>query len=135
MNRAVSILLFIFLASGVGVFTGSYYGGNPGQWAKIAEQLALRLGDLQFSRTDEYEADELAVKYTADTEMYPKGVAGFFIKLEDVQNRPKVPEFLSTHPSPDNRIENSDEVWKKIGSPVGEKFSGRYQEFKNALPE
>jgi len=115
--------------------TGLILGENPDQWAEIVAQLALGLGNLQFSRTDEYEADEFAVKYSSDTELYPKGVAGFFIKLEDEENRPKTPEFLSTHPSPDNRIEQIDEVWRNIGSPRGEKFTPRYNEFKKALPE
>lgn len=119
---------------GLQFLTGLILGENPDQWAKIAAELALGLGNLQFSRTDEYEADEFAVKYTADTELYPKGVAGFFMKLADEENRPKPPEFLSTHPSPENRIEKIDEVWKEIGSPPGEKFSQRYQEFINDLP-
>jgi beta-barrel assembly-enhancing protease len=112
---------------------GMILGENPEAWAKIAADLALGLGSLQFSRNDEYEADEFAVKYTADTELNPKGVAGFFIKLED-ENRPKTPEFLSTHPSPDNRIEQINNVWEKIGSPAGQDFSARYQEFIDALP-
>lgn len=115
--------------------TGLLLGEDPSKWAEIAADLALGLGQLQFSRNDEYEADEFAVKYTADTDLYPKGVAGFFIKLEDEQNRPKVPEFLSTHPSPDNRIEQIDATWKDMGSPSGEEYPELYQEFQNALPE
>ncbi|MCF8335443.1 MAG: M48 family metalloprotease [Bacteroidales bacterium] len=115
--------------------TGLLLGEDPDKWAEIAADLALGLGQLQFSRNDEYEADEFAVKYTADTDLYPKGVAGFFIKLEDEENRPKIPEFLSTHPSPDNRIEQIDAVWKDIDSPTGDKSPERYREFKNALPE
>jgi predicted Zn-dependent protease len=110
-------------------------GENPDQWAKIAADLALGLGTLQFSKNDEYEADEYAVKYSSDTDLYPKGVAGFFIKLQDEENRPKVPEFLSTHPNPGKRVEKIDEVWNDLGRPEGETFITRYQEFKNALPQ
>ena len=106
-------------------------GENPSQWEEIAADLALGLGTLKFSRDDEYEADEFAVKFSADTDLYPKGVAGFFEKLEG-SSRP--PEFLSTHPSPENRIEKIDEVWKSIGSPGGDTFVTRYQEFQNSLP-
>ena len=119
---------------GLQFLTGMLLGENPEAWAEIASQLALGLGKLHFSRKHEYEADKYAVKYSADTELYPKGVAGFFMKLED-ENRPKIPEFLSTHPSPENRIDKIDETWKNIGSPQGGEFPGRYQELKDALPE
>jgi predicted Zn-dependent protease len=113
---------------------GLILGEDPEAWAEIAGELALGVGTLKFSRDDEYEADEYAVKYSADSEFFPKGVAGFFEKLYDEENRPKIPEFLSTHPNPGNRIEAIDEVWKSIGSPSGSKFPERYQEFKNSLP-
>ena len=106
-------------------------GENPDKWAEIAADLALGLGNLKFSRDDEYEADEYAVKFAADTELYPKGVAGFFEKLE---GSPRPPEFLSTHPSPENRVEQIDQVWKNIGSPGGDTFATRYQDLKNSLP-
>ena len=106
-------------------------GENPDKWAEIAADMALGLGTLKFSRNDEYEADEYAVKFTADTDFYPKGVAGFFEKMEG-SSRP--PEFLSTHPSPENRVEAIDKVWNDIGSPPGDKYEARYQEFKNSLP-
>ncbi len=106
-------------------------GENPDKWAEIAADMALGLGTLKFSRNDEYEADEYAVKFTADTDLYPKGVAGFFEKME---GSPRPPEFLSTHPSPENRIEEIDNVWKSIGSPAGDKEETRYQEFQNSLP-
>mgnify|MGYP006290445639 CR=1 FL=1 len=112
---------------------GMILGEDPEAWAEIAAELALGLGNLHFSRNHEYEADEYAVKYSADSDLYPKGVAGFFEKLE-AENGSKVPEFLSTHPSPDNRIEAIDEVWKNIGSPPGEKYPDRYQQFINSLP-
>ena len=113
---------------------GLLLGEDPEAWAEIAADLALGLGALKFSRDDEYEADEYAVKYTADTDLYPKGVAGFFEKLYDEENRPKVPEFLSTHPDPGNRIDAIDEIWQSIGSPPGDKFPERYLQFKNSLP-
>jgi len=106
-------------------------GENPDKWAEIAASLAQGLGELKFSRDDEYEADEYAVRFTADTELYPKGVAGFFEKMEG-SSRP--PEFLSTHPSPENRIEEIDKVWKSIGSPRGDTNENRFQEFQNSLP-
>jgi len=106
-------------------------GEKPDKWAEIAADLALGLGNLKFSRDDEYESDEYAVKFTKDTEYYPKGVAGFFEKMV---GSPRPPEFLSTHPSPENRVEEIDNIWKSIGTPTGNKYETRYQEFQNSLP-
>jgi predicted Zn-dependent protease len=119
---------------GFKVLVSLIMGNNTELWAKILADLTVNLTELAFSRSDEYEADEYAVKYTSDTDLHPKGVAGFFIKLED-ENRPKVPEFLSTHPNPGKRVEKIDEVWNNLGRPEGETFTTRYQEFQNALPQ
>ncbi len=116
---------------GLQFITELILGENPEKWAEIAAALANGAAGLAFSRAHEYEADEYAVKYSADTELYPKGVAGFFEKLEGGS---RVPEFLSTHPNPGNRVDAIDEVWKNINSPDGEKFPERYQEFINSLP-
>ncbi|MFO8236272.1 MAG: M48 family metalloprotease [Bacteroidales bacterium] len=113
---------------------GLILGEDPEAWAEIAADLALGLGNLKFSRDHEYEADEYAVKYSADTDLYPKGVAGFFEKLYKESNSTSPPEFLSTHPNPGNRIEAIDEVWKNIGSPPGDNFTERYSDFQNSLP-
>jgi predicted Zn-dependent protease len=121
-------------AYGLQFLLGLLLGEDPEAWAEIAASLAQGAASLAFSRNHEYEADEYAVKYSADTELYPKGVAGFFEKLYDEENRPSIPEFLSTHPNPGNRIDAIDEVWKSIGSPQGSKFPDRYLEFKNSLP-
>lgn len=106
-------------------------GDDPTAMAEIAADLAQGLSDLAFSREDEYEADSYAVKYSADSKYDARGVAGFFEKLEG-SLRP--PEFLSTHPSPENRIENIQQVWQNIGTPEGGVFVDDYQDFKNSLP-
>ncbi len=116
---------------GLSIMLAIVLGDDPGTLASIVSDLALGLGNLKFSRNNEYEADEHAVKYSADTDYDPKGISGFFTKLEDADHPP---EFLSTHPDPGNRLDAIDEVWKSIGSPAGDKFESRYQEFKASLP-
>ena len=105
-------------------------GENPGKLAEIATGLAT----LKFSREDEKEADDFGVQYLNPTEYDARGVAGFFEKLEEQGQGGNVPQFLSTHPSPDNRVENINEKWQELGSKEGENFPDRYQEFKDALP-
>lgn len=120
---------------GFSILLSALLGDDPSTMAQIAADLALGLGSLKFSRDHEYEADEYAVRYTADGTFdynyYPKGISAFFEKME---GHSYPPEFLSTHPNPGNRLENIDEFWKSIGSPDGELYETRYQDFKNSLP-
>ncbi len=120
---------------GFSILLSALLGDDTSTMAQIAADLAMGLGSLAFSRDHEYEADEYAVRYTADGadnyNYYPKGISAFFEKMED-HSYP--PEFLSTHPNPGNRLENIDEFWKSIGSPDGEIYAERYQDFKNSLP-
>jgi len=69
---------------------------------KIAESLV----GLQFSRDDEAEADEDSVRYLCETTYAADGTAGFFEQLLEADKEGYVPEFLSTHPSSDSRVED-----------------------------
>ncbi len=109
-------------------------GDDPSKLAEIAAGLASGLSQLAFSRDHEYEADEYAVKYTADTKYYPKGISGFFEKMNEAEQQNRPPEFLSTHPDPGNRLEAIDEVWRSLGSPDGGTFENDYSDFMAMLP-
>jgi hypothetical protein len=113
------------------IMLGILLGNNPGQLAEIAAGLASGLSTLAFSRENEYEADQYAVKYLSTTEYDPLGLKGFFEKME---GRPVPPTFLSTHPSPVDRIERIEANWEIEGRKTGQRFASRYQEFKNSLP-
>jgi len=76
-------------------------GAEPG----LLSQVAASLTSLAFSRNDETEADEYSVKYLCPTDFDAAGAANFFQKIID-QGSASPPEFLSTHPSPDNRVEH-----------------------------
>ena len=83
---------------------------------------------------DEYEADNFSIQYLDDTDYYhPKGISGFFEKLKEDGHTAATVEFLSTHPSDDNRLANINEIWKGLGSPNGEYFETEYNEFKTAM--
>lgn len=116
---------------GLQVLLSVVLGENPGQLAEIAAGLASGLSTLAFSRNHEYEADEYAVRYLYPTSYDPRGVAGFFEKLEGAS---PVPEFLSTHPSPENRVEEIMALWEELGAQEGEWYDERYQEFISTLP-
>ena len=72
------------------------------------------VGALEFSRDAEKEADDFSVEYLADTEYACNGAASFFEKLTANQET-RNPEFLSTHPDPDNRIEDINLKASEIG--------------------
>ena len=116
-----------------GVIISVILGKDPSKLAEFAAGLASGLSSLAFSRTHEYEADEYAVKYTSQTNYDPKGISGFFIKLEEAKSV-RMPEFLSTHPDPGNRLDAIDNVWASIGRPKGFLYEQEYAEFINGLP-
>jgi len=94
------------------------------------EQIVSALLNLQFSRGNEAEADEYSVKYLCPTEYNAAGAAGFFKKM---LNRPSPPEFLSTHPSPKNRVKHIEELKKQLGCRGTKTNRERYARMKRLL--
>jgi predicted Zn-dependent protease len=88
---------------------------------------------LRHSRSDETEADRASVTYLCGTDYDAAGAAGFFEKLEAEGGR-EAPQFLSTHPSPDNRVEEIEEEARAQGCAGAEAYSDRYAEMLDALP-
>lgn len=77
-----------------------------GDNAGVLTQLANQLINLGFSRADEAEADARSVDYLCGTRYATNGAAGFFAQIE---RGGRVVEFLSTHPSPQNRVAKINE--------------------------
>jgi predicted Zn-dependent protease len=95
-------------------------------------QIGAQLIALKFSRSDETEADDYSVRYLLGTEYDAQGAKYFFQKIGGSS---QVPQFLSTHPNPDNRVINIEETWKCLGSGGNTAtFDQRYQQFKSSLP-
>lgn len=116
---------------GLQILLSVVLGENPSQLAEIAAGLASGLATLAFSRNHEYEADEYSVRYLYETSYDPRGVAGFFQKMEGTN---PTPEFLSTHPSPENRVDEIMALWEELGAKEGNYYPDRYADFKNTLP-
>lgn len=72
-------------------------------------QTGLSVLFLKFSRDDEREADELGLRYVLDTRYNPWEMVDVFAMLQRVGERQaeggRLPGWLSTHPTPENRIE------------------------------
>ncbi|MEP6746490.1 MAG: M48 family metallopeptidase [Bacteroidota bacterium] len=67
----------------------------------IGSQLGVM---LPFSRKDEYEADKFGLNYAAMAGYNPQEAIPLWERMEKAAGAGKTPEFLSTHPSEDNRI-------------------------------
>ena len=118
-------------AYGIQLLLSIVLGNNPNQLAEIAAGLAAGVATLAFSRDAENESDEYSVKYLYPSAYDARGVGGFFQKI-DASSYP--PQFLSTHPHPDNRYEKIEEIWTNLGAKEGQWFEDSYTAFKNSLP-
>ena len=101
----------------------------------IAQVVSGIIG-LKFSRTDEAEADEYSVLYLSDTDYACNGTATFFEKIE-AEGGAGVPEFLSTHPDPANRVEdiNAKAAEEQCDTTPITETTFTYADFKNSLPQ
>lgn len=89
-------------------------GGNKTALAQIATSVAGGLAGIQFTRVDEAEADKQSVIYLCPTPYNAAGAAGFFEKM-NASGGKQLPEWLSTHPNPSNRIENIKKTKQEMG--------------------
>jgi predicted Zn-dependent protease len=105
-------------------------GSNQNQLSQIAAGLAT----LAYSRSNETQADEYSVKYLCRTEYDPAGTAGFFQKIIDSGQSGNTPAFLSTHPNPDNRVQNIQQKASQLTCNGSGSFDQRYADFKASLP-
>ena len=118
-------------AYGIQLLLGIVLGNNQSQLAQIAADLAAGVAMLAFSRSAENEADEYSVKYLYNTSYDATGVKGFF---EKISGSPQPPEFLSTHPNPDNRYTHIVDIWESLGGKTGGTYVDSYNQFKSTLP-
>jgi beta-barrel assembly-enhancing protease len=79
--------------------------GNSGMGQLIGAGLGLGMNGLflRFSRTDESQADAMGTHIMSEAGYNPLELANFFEKLE-AKGGQGVPQFLSDHPNPGNRV-------------------------------
>lgn len=97
------------------------------------KQVTAGLIGLRFSRDHETEADRGSVHYLCPTEYNAAGGAEFFKKIEEA-GAGNTPEFLSTHPSPENRIESFYNEQIELGCMGTNDYKTRYEQFLATLP-
>ncbi|MEE4001609.1 M48 family metalloprotease [Tenacibaculum sp. FZY0031] len=88
---------------------GASVGADLGELANnIGQQTLLKNG-----RGDELESDELGVKLMVDAGYNPENLIGVMEILKAAAGPNRVPEFQSTHPDPENRIEKIKKAIRK----------------------
>ena len=94
------------------------------QFAGLAN-VGMQLLFLKYGRDDENEADELGVRYMTREDYAPGELADVMAMLDRTselqQGSGRVPQWLSTHPDPANRVEHIQEVIAELDAPVPEK--------------
>ncbi len=81
-------------------------GESPGEVSGMVTDLLGGLGIMSFGREDEYEADEVGVRYLHAAGFEPTAMISFFQKLraQEGSNPSEIEVFFRTHPPSSNRI-------------------------------
>lgn len=118
---------------GVSMVASLVLGQNSSAIGKAVADMAQGLGALAFSRADESQADEYAVRFMAKTDYEVTALADFFDVLESMQTASGQPQqlpFLSTHPAPANRKQNIVKLKQTyVGAKQGQYYKEQYKNF------
>jgi predicted Zn-dependent protease len=93
----------------------TYDPDNPS--SRQAAQMAAVIGqliNLKYSRDDELESDRLGVCFMEDAGYNPQGMREVMEVLASARQGQAPPEFLSTHPNPENRFEQIEEAIRNL---------------------
>lgn len=88
-----------------GIVNGVLVGSDGNQSAAQTAAMIGNIVNMKYGREDELESDELGVKIMLDAGYNPEEMIGVMEILKAASGGQRVPEFQSTHPDPENRIE------------------------------
>jgi predicted Zn-dependent protease len=96
---------------------------HPQRGAAAAQVAALvgQLVNMQYGRDDELESDRLGVRFMADAGYDPRSMLQVMQILAEASGGQGPPEFFSTHPNPENRLQRIEQAIQ--------------EEFPNGVPE
>ena len=78
-----------------------------------AQQMAMYVGqmvNMKYGRDDELESDKLGVRFLAESGYDPRAMIEVMKVLAQASQGGAPPEFFSTHPNPDRRVERINEA-------------------------
>lgn len=101
----------------------AYDPDNPNSGLTTAQLAAMISGlvNLKYGRDDELQSDRLGVQFMTEAGYDPRAMVSLMEILASASEGNRPPEFFSTHPNPENRI---DRIWEAIEA-----------EFPNGVPE
>jgi predicted Zn-dependent protease len=100
----------------LGAILGSVVGGGIGSAVAQMSQSRAQLATLSFSREQEYQADNLGIRYLVNAGYDPTGAAGVLAAIGRAtalearvqgRNSRQTPEWASTHPLSENRVQRA----------------------------
>ena len=94
-----------------GIISGVMVGADQGA-GQMAAMIA-NVVNMKYGRGDELESDDLGVKFMIDAGYQPEEMIGVMQILKAAAGPDRTPEFQSTHPDPENRIEKIKEAIEK----------------------
>ena len=97
----------------MGLSVASALGGLDSQTAAMAQQVATVAIDLPFSRRMELEADEVGLLLAARAGYDPRAAVSLWRKMQTHAGG-HGPEWLSTHPASDNRIQALERALPRV---------------------
>ena len=112
----------------VGLAAGALFGPQELQGLLGAASAGLGLLFLKYGRDDERQADDLGLRYMDRAGYDPREMPGVFTMLGRVSAAAgggRVPEWLSTHPNPENREERIERAIAALGKDFSEREVGR----------
>jgi len=118
MSQKMSIPM---LAAMLGAILVATQNPEAGQAAIVALQGASAQAQINFTRSNEEEADRVGIQLLARSEFNPRGMTDFFEKLQkNSRYFAQAPEFLRTHPLTSRRI--ADAQARAQAYPRGKKY-------------
>ena len=81
-----------------------------------AAQMIGNVVNMKYGREDELESDEWGVRYMYEAGYNPEALIGVMHILDEATAGNRPPEFQSTHPSPENRVQRINEAIEKYSS-------------------
>jgi predicted Zn-dependent protease len=94
------------VSTGVGVAAGD-------RGSAAASQYVAGMVQLKYGREDELESDATGLKYMAEAGYDPRGLLGVMKVLQDAMKGGRTPQMLSSHPYPEQRVEQIEAAIRK----------------------
>jgi beta-barrel assembly-enhancing protease len=120
----------IGLATMAGILVGALIGGEAAQAVMIGSAAAGAQAQLNFSRADERQADQLGFSYMRRSGFDPSAIVQVLSRIQSAQvyGTDRVPAYLRTHPTGPERMANIDSLLAAGGEPVGSETERRLRE-------